>query len=55
MYGFNLITDGVRHLLSTSTCQVEGAQPCLITAGEVLPTSAIILRAAEVQEDTGKS
>jgi acetyl-CoA acetyltransferase len=46
VHGFNLITEGVRQLRGTSTCQVEGAQTCLVTSGEGVPTSAIILRAA---------
>ncbi|HVA09013.1 MAG TPA: lipid-transfer protein [Acidimicrobiales bacterium] len=46
VHGFNLITEGVRQLRGTSTCQVEGAQTCLVTSGEGVPTSAILLRAA---------
>jgi acetyl-CoA acetyltransferase len=46
VHGFNLITEGVRQLRGTSTCQVEAAKTCLVTSGEGVPTSAILLRAA---------
>ena len=46
VHGFNLITEGVRQLRGTSNCQVDGAETCLVTSGEGVPTSAIILRAA---------
>ena len=46
VHGFNLITEGVRQVRGTSTSQVEGAETCLVTSGEGVPTSAIILRAA---------
>ena len=45
VHGFNLINEGVRQLRGTSTAQVEGAQACLVTAGEGVPTSALLLRA----------
>jgi acetyl-CoA acetyltransferase len=45
VHGFNLITEGVRQVRGTSTCQVEGATTCLVTSGEGVPTSAILLRA----------
>jgi acetyl-CoA acetyltransferase len=45
VHGFNLITEGVRQMRGTSTCQVEGARTCLVTSGEGVPTSAILLRA----------
>lgn len=44
VHGFNLITEGVRQLRGTSTAQVPGARTCLVTAGEGVPTSALILR-----------
>jgi acetyl-CoA acetyltransferase len=44
VHGFNLINEGVRQLRGTSTSQVEGAETCLVTAGEGVPTSAILLR-----------
>ncbi len=46
VHGFNLVTEGVRQLRGTSTSQVEDAQTCLVTSGEGVPTSAIVLRAA---------
>ncbi|MFF7215693.1 lipid-transfer protein [Streptomyces sp. NPDC008238] len=44
VHGFNLVTEGVRQLRGTSTAQVPGARTCLVTAGEGVPTSALILR-----------
>ncbi|WP_455351161.1 lipid-transfer protein [Streptomyces sp. SYSU K217416] len=44
IHGFNLITEGVRQLRGTSTAQVPDAATCLVTAGEGVPTSAILLR-----------
>jgi len=46
VHGFNLVTEGVRQLRGTSTSQVDGARTCLVTSGEGVPTSAIVLRAA---------
>jgi len=46
VHGFNLITEGVRQIRGTSTCQVDGARSCLVTSGEGVPTSAIVLRAS---------
>jgi acetyl-CoA acetyltransferase len=46
VHGFNLITEGVRQIRGTSTAQVENARTCLVTSGEGVPTSAILLRAA---------
>jgi acetyl-CoA acetyltransferase len=46
VHGFNLITEGVRQMRGTSTSQVAGARTCLVTSGEGVPTSAILLRAA---------
>jgi hypothetical protein len=34
----------VRQLRGTSTAQVSDAEACLVTAGEGVPTSAMILR-----------
>jgi acetyl-CoA acetyltransferase len=45
VHGFNLINEGVRQVRGTSTNQVDGADACLVTAGEGVPTSAMILRA----------
>ncbi len=44
VHGFNLINEGVRQIRGTSTSQVEGADACLVTAGEGVPTSALIVR-----------
>jgi acetyl-CoA acetyltransferase len=44
VHGFNLITEGVRQLRGTSTAQVPNAATCLVTAGEGVPTSALLLR-----------
>ena len=46
VHGLNLVTEGVRQLRGTSTSQVEGASTCLVTSGEGVPTSALVLRAA---------
>jgi acetyl-CoA acetyltransferase len=45
VHGFNLITEGVRQIRGTSTAQVEGAETCIVTSGEGVPTSALLLRA----------
>jgi acetyl-CoA acetyltransferase len=44
VHGFNLIHEGVRQLRGTSTSQVAGARTCLVTGGEGVPTSALLLR-----------
>jgi acetyl-CoA acetyltransferase len=44
VHGFNLIVEGVRQLRGTSTSQVAGAETCLVTGGEGVPTSALLLR-----------
>ncbi|GAB2576887.1 lipid-transfer protein [Streptomyces capparidis] len=44
VHGFNLINEGVRQLRGTSTAQVPDAATCLVTAGEAVPTSALLLR-----------
>lgn len=44
VHGFNLVAEGVRQLRGTSTSQVEGAATCLVTSGEGVPTSALLLR-----------
>ncbi|MCP4903824.1 MAG: lipid-transfer protein [bacterium] len=46
VHGFNLINEGVRQLRGTSTSQVEDAESCLVTGGEGVPTSALLLRRA---------
>ena len=44
VHGFNLINEGVRQLRGDSCNAVEGAETCLVTGGEGVPTSALILR-----------
>ena len=44
VHGFNLILEGVRQMRGTSTAQVDGARSCLVTSGEGVPTSALVLR-----------
>ncbi len=44
VHGFNLILEGVRQIRGTSTCQVENADVSLVTSGEFVPTSGILLR-----------
>jgi acetyl-CoA acetyltransferase len=44
VHGFNLILEGVRQIRGTSTSQVENAASCLVTSGEGVPTSALLLR-----------
>jgi acetyl-CoA acetyltransferase len=43
VHGFNLILEGVRQIRGTSTCQVPDADVSLVTSGEGVPTSAVIL------------
>jgi acetyl-CoA acetyltransferase len=44
VHGFNLVLEGVRQMRGTSTSQVDGAETCLVTSGEGVPTSALLLR-----------
>ena len=44
VHGFNLITEGVRQIRGTSTSQVANAETGLVTSGEGVPTSALLLR-----------
>jgi acetyl-CoA acetyltransferase len=44
VHGFNLINEGVRQMRGTSVNQVDDAEACLVTSGECVPTSAILLR-----------
>ena len=44
VHGFNLINEGVRQIRGESVNQVEDCESCLVTAGEAVPTSAMILR-----------
>lgn len=47
VHGFNLIVEGARQLRGESSCQVAGAETCLVTSGEGVPTSALLLRRGE--------
>jgi acetyl-CoA acetyltransferase len=44
VHGMNLVLEGVRQIRGTSTSQVENASSCLVTSGEGVPTSAVLLR-----------
>ena len=44
VHGFNLVLEGVRQMRGTSTSQVKDAASCLVTSGEGIPTSAVLLR-----------
>jgi acetyl-CoA acetyltransferase len=44
VHGFNHILEGVRQMRGSSTSQVEDATSCLVTSGECVPTSALLLR-----------
>jgi acetyl-CoA acetyltransferase len=44
VHGFNLVLEGVRQMRGTSTSQVKDAASCLVTSGEGVPTSAVLLR-----------
>lgn len=43
VHGFNLVLEGVRQIRGTSTAQVDGADVSLVTSGEGVPTSALVL------------
>jgi len=43
VHGFNLVLEGVRQVRGTSTCQVPKVDVSLVTSGEGVPTSALIL------------
>ena len=43
VHGFNLIAEGVRQVRGTSTAQVPDAAVSLVTSGEGVPTSALLL------------
>lgn len=44
VHGFNLVLEGVRQMRGTSTSQVADADCTLVTGGEGVPTSAVVLR-----------
>jgi len=43
IHGLNHVVEGVRQLRGTSTCQVAGAETCLVTSAAGVPTSALVL------------
>jgi acetyl-CoA acetyltransferase len=43
VHGFNLVVEGVRQLRGESYNQVDGAEVSLVTSGEGVPTSALVL------------
>ena len=43
IHGLNHVVEGVRQLRGHSTCQVEGAETCLVTSAAGVPTSAMVL------------
>ena len=53
VHGFNLVLEGVRQIRGTSTGQVDGADVSLVTSGEGVPTSAILLRARHLAWNPG--
>ena len=44
VHGFNLVLEGVRQMRGTSTSQVDRADCCLVTSGEGVPTSSLLMR-----------
>jgi len=44
VHGINLIIEGVRQIRGASVNQVPGARLCLVTSGNMVPTSALLLR-----------
>lgn len=44
VHGYNLILEGVRQVRGDSVNQVEGCEHVLVTSGNAVPTSAIVLR-----------
>ncbi|HXQ60064.1 MAG TPA: hypothetical protein VN799_08190 [Acidimicrobiales bacterium] len=43
IHGLNHVVEGVRQIRGDSTCQVEGAETCLVTSAAGVPTSALVL------------
>jgi acetyl-CoA acetyltransferase len=43
IHGLNHVVEGVRQLRGESTCQIEGAETCLVTSAAGVPTSALVL------------
>jgi acetyl-CoA acetyltransferase len=43
IHGLNHVVEGVRQIRGESTCQVNGAETCLVTSAAGVPTSALLL------------
>jgi len=43
IHGLNHVVEGVRQMRGESTCQVAGAEVCLVTSAAGVPTSALLL------------
>ena len=43
IHGLNHVVEGVRQIRGDSTCQVQGAETCLVTSAAGVPTSALVL------------
>lgn len=43
IHGLNHVVEGVRQLRGESTCQVDGAEVCVVTSAAGVPTSALLL------------
>ncbi len=43
IHGLNHVVEGVRQLRGQSTCQVHGAETCLVTSAAGVPTSALVM------------
>ena len=46
VHGMNLVVEGVRQIRGESVNQVEGCETVLVTSGNGVPTSSLILRSA---------
>ena len=44
IHGFEFVNEATRQMRGTSTSQVKDAESCLVTSGEGIPTSAVLLR-----------
>jgi len=44
VHGYNLVVEGVRQIRGTSSCQAVDVESCLVTSGDIVPTSAVLLR-----------
>jgi acetyl-CoA acetyltransferase len=46
VHGMNLIVEGVRQIRGTAVNQAANAETCMVTSGNGVPTSALVLRSA---------